>query len=148
MQTSLELIFCAYFTLKYAQLDGGLCSFINISFAVGFAFLILGFPLFTTVFYRLNFEVFKEVKLINKNTEDQTLLRSVYISLRKNKLFGRENSEKLLSLLENGDSNEIVEKLIEADRNGMKVSDKIENINEEKTELIKLLHDLEYIEGK
>ena len=55
MQTSLELCFCAYFTIKYAQYDGRLCSFINIFYAYVFTALIFSFPIFTIIFYRYKF---------------------------------------------------------------------------------------------
>ena len=97
MQTSLELTFCSYLTLKYAQFDGGLCTFINISFAVAFAVLILCFPLATFVLYRINFKKFK-IEFVNDDSED--LRRTKNISKRDNDLFWLEKSEKLQSLLE------------------------------------------------
>ena len=67
MQTSLELCFCAYFTIKYAQYDGRFCSFINIFYAYVFTALIFTFPIFTIVFYRYKLLSFS--KILSKNEE-------------------------------------------------------------------------------
>ena len=67
MQTSLELTFCAYFTLKYSYYDGKFCSFINISYAIVFAVLISLFPILSAIFYKINFKTFKSLDQINQD---------------------------------------------------------------------------------
>ena len=76
MQTSLELTFCSYFTLKYAQYDGGICSFINIFYAVIFAGLIIIFPVFSTIFYRTKFEIFRNIDQLVQGDQSVTLRAS------------------------------------------------------------------------
>ena len=99
MQTSLELIFCSYFTLKYAYYDGGMCTFINILYAVLFAALIISFPIFTAIFYRIKFSHFRNIEYINQNNQE-ALLRSNHISYRKENLLWREKLIELTCLLE------------------------------------------------
>ena len=61
MQTSLELTFCSYFTLKYAKFENSLCVIINFSYAALFVVLLIIFPIFTVIFYHWNFKIIKGV---------------------------------------------------------------------------------------
>ena len=67
MQTSLELSFSAYFTLKYAEYDGGLCTMINFSYAVVFTVLLLAFSILTFCFYRKNVRIIQGTGIVHKN---------------------------------------------------------------------------------
>ena len=113
MQTSLELCFCAYLNLKYAQYDGSICSLINIFYAVVFAVLIFAFPIFTIIFYRIRFKSFKKIEIINEDKEDEHL-HSNLISFKRDNMFWRERFEELVELLESKEPQQLIKKLLKA----------------------------------
>ena len=119
MQTSLELIFCSYFTLNYAFYDGGICAFINIFYAVLFAALITGFPIFTAIFYRIKFPHFRKIEFINQGNQE-LVHHSTIITYRKDNLLWREKFDELINILEDKNTGKFIQKLLESAKNGDK----------------------------
>ena len=76
MQTSLEIGFCCVFTIRYAPIDGSICSVINKGYAYLFAVLLPIFPIASIAFYKSKFDVLRRIEIVNDAGDELGLRRS------------------------------------------------------------------------
>ena len=148
MQTSLEFGFCAVFTIRYAENDGGIAALINFTYAYVFSLLLCILPIFFIIFYKMHFDSFYIVDRINEDDDE---------FIRRGRRFTRSSLGSHLNDLEKvealcvdfyltGEMDRVTEAITSAYDDKMTHA-VLEKVSDDETDFLNLLDDLNYIES-